>query len=70
MKFEIEAMRRQPNLAGYVVTELADIYWESNGLLDFLRNPKVYHDVFATINSPDMIIPQAHLSRSVGRPAP
>ena len=59
MKFEIEVMRRQPNLAGYVVTELADIYWESNGLLDFLRNPKVYHDVFATINSPDMIIPQA-----------
>jgi len=59
MKFEIEVMRRQPNLAGYVVTELADIYWESNGLLDFLRNPKAYHDVFATINSPDVIIPQA-----------
>lgn len=60
MKFEIEAMRRQPNLAGYVVTELADIYWESNGLLDFLRNPKAYHDVFATINSPDVIIPQVN----------
>ncbi len=59
MKFEIEAMRRQPHLAGYVVTELADIYWESNGLLDFLRNPKAYHNVFAIINSPDVIIPQA-----------
>jgi hypothetical protein len=61
LKFEIETMRRQPRLAGYVITELSDIYWESNGLLDFLRNPKVYHDQFHTINAPDMIIP--HLER-------
>lgn len=58
MKFEIEAMRRQPTLAGYVITEFTDAYWESNGLLDFARNPKVYHDRFARINSPDMIVPQ------------
>jgi len=58
MKFEIETMRRQPNLAGYVITEFTDAYWESNGLLDFYRNPKVYHNLFATINAPDMIIPQ------------
>lgn len=60
LKFEIETMRRQPHLAGYVITELADIYWESNGLLDFLRNPKVFHDQFRFINAPDMLIP--HLS--------
>jgi len=58
MKFEIEAMRRQPSLAGYVITEFTDAYWESNGLLDFARNPKVYHDRFASINSPDMIVPR------------
>ncbi len=58
MKFEIETMRRQPHLAGYVITEFTDAYWESNGLLDFDRNPKVYHDRFAAINAPDMIIPQ------------
>jgi hypothetical protein len=58
MKYEIETMRRQPNLAGYVITELTDAYWESNGLLDFTRQPKVYHDLFASINSPDMIVPQ------------
>ncbi len=58
MKYEIETMRRQPHLAGYVITELSDIYWESNGLLDFDRNPKVYHDKFATINSLDMIAPR------------
>lgn len=57
MKFEIEAMRRQPNIKGYVITELSDIYWESNGLLDFYRNKKVYHDLFHTINSPDVVVP-------------
>jgi beta-galactosidase/beta-glucuronidase len=58
LKFEIEVLRRQPAIAGYVVTELADAYWESNGLLDFLRNPKAYHDLFASINTLDMIVPQ------------
>jgi hypothetical protein len=59
MKFEIETMRRQPTLAGYVITEFTDAYWESNGLLDFDRQPKAYDDRFATINTPDVIIPQA-----------
>lgn len=58
MKYEIEAMRRQPNIQGYVITELSDIYWESNGLLDFYRNPKVYHDLFRMINAPDVIVSQ------------
>jgi hypothetical protein len=58
LKFEIESMRRQPKLMGYVVTELSDIYWESNGLLDFYRNPKVYHDAFAAINGADMVVAQ------------
>jgi hypothetical protein len=56
MKFEIEAMRRQPDIAGYVITELADIYWESNGLLDFYRHPKAYHSLFSTINAPDVVV--------------
>ncbi|HST04977.1 MAG TPA: glycoside hydrolase family 2 TIM barrel-domain containing protein [Chloroflexia bacterium] len=60
LKFEIEAMRRQPGIAGYVITELADIYWESNGLLDFYRNPKAYHALFASINSPDVMVPTIH----------
>lgn len=58
LKFEIETMRHHQSLAGYVITELSDIYWETNGLLDFYRNPKAYHEVFAKINSADMIIPQ------------
>jgi hypothetical protein len=58
LKFEIEVMRRLPNLQGYVITELADIYWESNGLLDFRRNPKAFHTQFAAFNSPDVIVPK------------
>jgi hypothetical protein len=58
MKFEIESMRRQKYLSGYVITELADIYWESNGLLDFFRQPKAYFNHFAMINSDDMLIPK------------
>ncbi len=58
MKFEIETMRRLVHLAGYVITEFTDAYWESNGLLDFNRNPKVYAERFAEINAPDVIIPQ------------
>jgi hypothetical protein len=58
MKFEIETMRRLANLKGYVITEFTDAYWESNGLLDFYRVPKAYHNHFAMINAPDVLIPQ------------
>ncbi|MBZ0287864.1 MAG: glycoside hydrolase family 2, partial [Anaerolineae bacterium] len=58
MKYEIEVMRRQPALQGYVITELSDIYWESNGLLDFNRGTKAYHDIFASVNAPDVIVPR------------
>ncbi len=60
MKYEIETMRRLAHLRGYVITELTDAYWESNGLLDFLRNPKTYHEMFHTINAPDVIVPQVN----------
>lgn len=58
VKFEIETMRRHAGLEGYVLTELTDIYWESNGVLDFDRCPKVFHDVFPSINAPDVIVPE------------
>ncbi len=58
LKYEIETMRRYPSLAGYVITQLTDVHWESNGLLDMRRNPRVFHDVFATINADVVIIPR------------
>lgn len=58
LKYQIEAMRRRPQLAGYVITEFTDCHWESNGLLDMKRNPRVFHDVFSTINADTVIVPR------------
>lgn len=39
-KYLVEELRKHPGITGFVWTELADTQWESNGLLDFCRNPK------------------------------
>ncbi|WP_445501011.1 glycoside hydrolase family 2 protein [Microvirga sp. G4-2] len=57
-KYEIEAMRRKPNLAGYVITELHDCHWESNGLLDMRRNTRVFHELFHIFNTDTVIVPK------------
>ena len=58
LKYELEEMRKHPSIQGYVITEFTDLHWECNGLLDMVRNPKSFHDVFADINADDVIIPQ------------
>ena len=58
LKYQIEAMRRKPKLAGYVITELHDCHWESNGLLDMRRNPRVFHELFHIINADTVIVPK------------
>ncbi len=58
LKYQIEAMRRKPQLSGYVITELHDCHWESNGLLDMRRNPRVFHELFHIINSDTVIVPK------------
>ena len=55
LQAQIGAMRRHASIAGYVVTELSDAYWEANGVLDPMRGPKVYHDRFREINAADVI---------------
>lgn len=49
-KSMIEEMRKRPGIAGYVVTEFTDIEWETNGWLDFLRNPKEGYDQLKHFN--------------------
>ena len=58
LKYEIEEMRRHPNIVGYIITEFTDVHWESNGLLDLCRNPKAYYDVIGQVNSPDAVVPE------------
>ena len=59
LKYQIEAMRSYPQIMGYVITEFTDVHWESNGLLDMNRNPRVFHDRFAEINADVVIVPRA-----------
>ena len=63
LKGLIEPMRRRPDLAGYVVTELSDVEWEANGWLDYFRKPKAPPAQFAAFNGP--IVVMAELAHHV-----
>jgi hypothetical protein len=56
LKYEIEKMRSHPNIQGYVITEFTDVNWESNGLMDIWRNPKVYAKALSEIQQPDVVL--------------
>ncbi len=62
LKYEIEAMRRRPEIAGDVMTELTDCHWESNGLLDMRVQSAYFPYVFHTIMPDTVIVP--HLERA------
>jgi hypothetical protein len=53
---QIAELRRHASIAGYVVTELTDAYWEANGVLDVARQPKAYHHRLGEINAPDVVM--------------
>jgi hypothetical protein len=68
LKFEIENMRAHASIQGYVITELTDIHWESNGLLDMYRNPKVHYPLLKKFNADDVLIPHwERLAYSAGK---
>jgi hypothetical protein len=58
LKFEIEEMRRHASIQGYVITELTDLHWEANGLMDMERNTRAYHNRFHEINTDVVIVPR------------
>ena len=57
LKYQIESMRARQPIQGYVITEITDVHWEANGLLDMRRNPRVFHERFAEINADTVIVP-------------
>lgn len=57
LKHEIEAFRRFPTIAGYVITEFTDVHWEGNGLLDMARNPRVFASAMPKVNADIVISP-------------
>ena len=57
LKYQIEKLRSRASIQGYVITELTDIYWESNGLMDMERNLRAFHEPFADVNADIVIVP-------------
>lgn len=55
MKYLIEEIRKRREISGYVVTELSDIEWETNGFLDFFREEKPAFDYDLSYNQEIMI---------------
>jgi hypothetical protein len=58
LKYEIETMRAEQALSGYVITEWSDLHWECNGLVDMARHPRVFAREFAAINADTVIVPR------------
>ncbi|XVH33096.1 glycoside hydrolase family 2 protein (plasmid) [Haloferacaceae archaeon DSL9] len=58
----IEQMRAHEGVAGYVITEFSDIEWEFNGILDYRREQKAFHDAFADVNADVLVsvVPSSH----------
>ncbi len=55
LKFEIETIRRRPEIQGYVITELTDVHWECNGLMDMNRRVKAFGSRLATVNADTIV---------------
>lgn len=50
LKHQIEKMRLHDTISGFVLTELSDIAWEANGILDYNRNDKPFTDYLKGLN--------------------
>ena len=55
LKFEISSLRSRPSIQGYVITELTDVMWEANGLMDIWRNPKSFAQELGAIQQDDAV---------------
>jgi len=56
IKDVIEQMRVHSGISGYIITEFSDIEWEFNGILDYRREEKAFHEEFAAINNDLLVV--------------
>ena len=47
LKYEIGSLRMHSSIQGYVITELTDVMWESNGLMDIGGIPRISQPISA-----------------------
>lgn len=58
LKLAIEEIRSRKEISGYVITQLNDVFWECNGLLnfDYTEKPGISIRDIAKLNSPILLI--------------
>ncbi len=56
LKYEIASIRIHPSIQGYVITQLTDVMWESNGLMDMWGHLKNFSAALATIQHNDAVL--------------
>ena len=56
LKFQIETLRWEQPISGYVLTELNDVQWESNGLMDVRNRPRAFAARLAALQTPRLVI--------------
>jgi Glycosyl hydrolases family 2, sugar binding domain/Glycosyl hydrolases family 2/Glycosyl hydrolases family 2, TIM barrel domain len=56
LKYEITSLRSRASIQGYVITELTDVMWESNGLMDIWRHPKSFSTDLGAIQQNDVLL--------------
>ena len=59
LKYQIETLRWQRPISGYVITELNDTQWELNGLMDVLNRPRRFAGRLANLQQPWLVIARA-----------
>ncbi len=58
LKRQIETLRWERQISGYVITELNDTQWESNGLMDVRNRPRAFAGRLAELQRPWLVIAQ------------
>ena len=59
LRHEIESMRLQNSIQGYVITEFTDVNWEGNGLITMWRAPKGFAREIGAVQRPVVVIATA-----------
>ncbi len=58
LKRQIETLRWEHAISGYVITELNDVQWELNGLMDVQNHPRAFTERLAELQRPWLVIAQ------------
>jgi len=56
LKYEIASLRMHSSIQGYVITELTDVMWEANGLMDIWRHPKNFSADLGVAQQDDVVL--------------